>query len=246
MPARSRAKFLQEQIAVSYYQWEFLRRNSAYRKDYRTFDKQFGPWLKRHGRPPNMKDPAYDAAAKHYFERIYPEESRLREKWGVYPPVDPGFHCGLAALKQNPLLWYRMPFPPEQRVWVFGVTASDPFSGTLELSISLKGPKPEIMEQLEFILDHALAERKRRIGSSPKMLRKRLDHYGEYLQVWDLHQEGKTPREIAELLNPDELRHWDTHPRRGRRNPANPIVQRVRDHCREACRLIGGGYKEIR
>jgi hypothetical protein len=232
---------------VANFKWEFLRRNGEYRQEYAEFDGKFGGWIREHGRHPGMKDTA-DAAVRYYFDFVYPQEIRIREKWGVTFPTDPDSHSTLCEIQSSLIAQLSMPLPPRfanQSIWVWRNPLPIAPHSRLELYICLAGPKSEIMQQVEQAIDIELARRKN-VLRRPKEKRRRMDRYETYIKVWDFYQSKKDPRLVAESLYPDELRHWETYAKRNRRNPSNPVIQRVRDQYAEACRLIGGGYRDLR
>ena len=256
MAVKSKTKQRRDDIEIAYFKWEFLRRNSEYGRDYVAFDQKFGTWIREHGRHPDMKDTS-DGAVAYYFNNVYPEEHRLREKWGVSCPVDPEAHVELADIQSSFVLHYRMPIPPKfarQPIWVWrDPSPISPF-WRLDLYICLAGPKNEIIEQVEQQICIELAKRKSEVELAlrsaalpvQKGKRSRLKEYETYLKVWDLFQVKRDPRSVAESLYPSQLRRWDTDPAGNRKNPSNPTVQLVRDQYYEACRLINGAYKDLR
>jgi hypothetical protein len=246
--ARSEASKNREAIRTAYYKWEFLRRNSEYRRDYAKFNRTFGVWIKKHGRHPWMIDKS-DAATRYYFDRIYPEEYKLREKWGVYFPKDPKYNMDFQKIPKSIIDPHTMPILPAfcaRTMWVWRNPEPIHPDWRLDLYICLAGPKADIMDQVEMAIDIELSRRRKIIEKPKNKTRKRLDHYSDYLKVWDLYQTKKGFRMVAEAIWPDEVSYWDTNPKGNRRNPLNPIVQRAKDQYQAARRLIEGGYRDLR
>ena len=65
MAVKSKTKQRRNDIEIAYFKWEFLRRNSEYRRDYSAFDQKFGTWIREHGRYPDMKDTSDGADIPH-------------------------------------------------------------------------------------------------------------------------------------------------------------------------------------
>jgi hypothetical protein len=247
MAVKSKEKQWKDAIAVAHFKWEFVRRNDAYHREYAEFDSKFGGWIRKHGRHPWMKDKS-DVAVRYYFEKVYPHEVRIRQKWSVTFPTDPERRRALCEIQRSNAAQVSMPIPPSfanQTIWVWRNPSPIEASSRLDLYICLAGPKSEIMQQVEEAIDTELVQRKN-VLRRPKEKRRRMDQYETYLKVWDSYQIKKDPRLVAESLYPDELQRWDTDATRNRRNPSNPVIQRVRDQYAEACRLIGGGYKDLK
>jgi len=88
------------------------------------------------------------------------------------------------------------------------------------------------MSEIESAIREARREYKEKHGPLPRQElrpRRRTDQFKEYLQVWDLKQQGLSLSRIAERLHKGET-----------------ALDRVRDHYRRAKELIGGGYKALK
>jgi hypothetical protein len=172
----------------------------------------------------------------------------LRDKWGVAVPTDPGYTMDLLTIQKDRIAQRAMPIPLDtsvKRIWVWLDPKPINPHWRLDLYICLAGPKNDIVDQVESAIDIELLRRRKESGQ-PKKTRKRINEYATYLKVWDSFQSLKSYRRVAKDVWPDQLSHWETDALRNRQNPSNPIIQRAKDHYQAACRLIEGGYKDLR
>jgi hypothetical protein len=114
-----------------------------------------------------------------------------------------------------------------------------PDSHLLSLQIDVTRPPKELISEIlsAIRLHRDKLSRAGLLAVATKRARRRLDQYSVYIRVWDLRQNGRAFREIAQQIYPKE---YPNHPA-----PKNPIIQRVTDHFRRAKALIHGGYKEL-
>jgi hypothetical protein len=103
----------------------------------------------------------------------------------------------------------------------------------LELAIDLRLPLEPLLRQAEDRIRSRKRAFDRRHPKPPETaptVRRRLNLYDKYLQVWDLRTQGEKFEVIGALVFPD-------NPRR---------AQRAMESFRTAKELVGGGYKELR
>ena len=77
---------------IQWYQWEFLRRNQAYRRDYQGFIAEFGNWFRK-------KWFFYDREAvykgkdrTYFFNKVFPCAREICRKWQIGNPFDPDWN----------------------------------------------------------------------------------------------------------------------------------------------------------
>jgi len=80
-----------ERDKVEWYKWEFLRRNSEYKADYKKFEDSFGAWLRQKGYwyDYNKRPKWSKSDEKYFYAVIAPVIVRLCLKWRVgdlHPP----------------------------------------------------------------------------------------------------------------------------------------------------------------
>jgi hypothetical protein len=89
MPRKNEHSQVREAELTAWYQWEFLRRNPEYGRDYDKFVRKFGTWFREHGY-------FYDDTMKwspddwrFFGAAIAPRAQKLCEKWQILEPYPP-------------------------------------------------------------------------------------------------------------------------------------------------------------
>ena len=175
------------------YRWEFLRRSGDYRHDYERFKASYGEWLQ------DKLDPAWPL-----------KQGELRGE-DPHNPKKGGFMATAIEAEQAFLTrWGILPTDPETRwspflssgqVWVIDEGPAHSMSAdpdVLTLCINTRGPLEEAMAALEARIRRMQAERERQEGS--KKSRKPVSNFDRYLRAYDLKQQGRTDRKIANAL----------------------------------------------
>ena len=95
MPSRKpvgkegRYREIEERERIAWYQWEFLRRNQEYRRDYELFMAEFGDWFRKKGLWYD-KSVVYEGKDWEYFcSRVCPRAQQICEKWQITDPIPP-------------------------------------------------------------------------------------------------------------------------------------------------------------
>jgi hypothetical protein len=239
---------------AEWFKWEFLRRNSEYRDDYKKFVDAHGAWLRAKGYWYDLSmRPNWTVSNEKYFYRnIAPEIVRLCVKWSVGDLHPPGWR--FSKERQQGMFRLERPsgsatgFPPELN-WDHALQLEllgMGFTGTggnarryghlVLVEFDLQWPMKDLVDFARRVLVRAQENYKDRLqeqGYDFPAGRRRFEDYRTHLKVWDLkHRKSKQEREIAGIV------FGKYPPDFGRRL--------VRDHLKAAERLISGGYKEIR
>ncbi len=74
--------------------------------------------------------------------------------------------------------------------------------------------------------------------------RKRYEEYETYLKIYDLRQQGKTYRQIAQIVYPNDYKRATEHDTR--KYAIQKVTERVKNNLNACSRLIKGDYKIIR
>ena len=89
MGRKPRLQEEREHHEVRWYQWEFLRRNPEYQRDYESFIKKFAPWFRRKGFWYD-RTVTYSAEDwKCFTQKIGPLARRISKKWQIVAPFPP-------------------------------------------------------------------------------------------------------------------------------------------------------------
>src|ERR1019366_2088552 len=103
MGKKGKERDFQERQKIRWYQWEFLRRNPDYKRDYDEFMARFGPWFRKRGfwyqlQRGDAKYTSRDLLS--YFNNIWPPIKEICAKWCISDPFPPewtfdefGFHA---------------------------------------------------------------------------------------------------------------------------------------------------------
>jgi hypothetical protein len=256
MPSKPERLQTEEARWIAWYKWEFLRRNSAYRKDHQEFMREFGSWFRKYGKWYDETVSPWGLVRLQFFGRaIAPKLKAICEKWQIRDPFSPYWDftkLGRHYYKQH----YRVLLPTDcsreeaADQWdipeFFFLSLDEIIERAPESTALL--PRPDHVLTLKFDLrlplPSLLAVAKGEITSSKKRydrnhppptnitpaVRRRLDLYDTYLKVWDLQAQDNKFEVIGAVLFPSK-------PRR---------AQRALDSFNRAKELINGGYKELR
>jgi hypothetical protein len=241
-----------ERDLVEWYQWEFLRRNSEYRADYRDFSERHTAWLTRKGYWYDLtKRTKWTKAEERYFYlKIAPDIVRLCMKWHVVDLHPPQWRfskhrTGRFALEKSSkpatgsapeLNWDRRLVKDLMKMGFTGDGGNARRYGHLILvEFDLHWPMKDQLDFAKRVLSRAQENFKlglEKRGNHFPSGRRRFEDYDAHLRVWDLYQRRKSIREIAKMLSEKGSRVYS--------------LQTIRDHLSAARRLISGHYTEIR
>ena len=92
MGKKGKERDFQEHQKIRWYQWEFLRRNPDYKRDYDEFMARFGPWFRKRGfwyqlQRGDAKYTSRDLLS--YFNNIWPPIKEICAKWCISDPFPP-------------------------------------------------------------------------------------------------------------------------------------------------------------
>ncbi|MFQ5927810.1 MAG: hypothetical protein ACE5MH_10305, partial [Terriglobia bacterium] len=100
MGRKSRHRKLKEIEQIRWYQWEFLRRNSRYRRDYDAFMQEFGGWFQAKGFWYD-RDIAYRGENWEFFCKVIaPRAQDICRKWQVSDPFSPDWTFDKSGLHE--------------------------------------------------------------------------------------------------------------------------------------------------
>jgi hypothetical protein len=242
-----------ERDLVEWYQWEFLRRNSKYRANYKKFLDDHRKWLDRKGYWYDLaRRPQWTERDERFFNtKIAPDIIRLCVKWQIADLHPPQWR--FSKLDRRDYLPERSSrpatgSPPEmnwdhklimdlQRAGFTGKGGSARRCGHLFLvEFDLRWPMKDQLDFAERVLRRARDNYRFGFGGRKPdgripQGRRRFEDYDIHLKVWDLFKMGKSATEIAKRVFPTDQ--------------SQSVLQRVRDHLDAAERLISKHYKEI-
>jgi len=224
MPESSRDPY--EGYTIAQWKWEFLRRNSRYRRAYQALE-----WLKK---KPYQRFGGFRRVAR-YFELLH----WLQQQLGLDPEVIQGLpspdllahefeRCpikGSHILLDHEDFAQRRSFGSDDPLPVIDYLADHEVLVLLDTRFGLK----EIFSDLKVQLAPYLAKR-----------RNRVPNYKDYLTIWDLRQQHLTADKIASRLWPDEYEKLAKKDYLAEEK--NPLHQRVHDHEKAAQRLIDESF----
>ncbi len=257
---------------LRWFQWEFLRRNPEYRRDFESLVKQFGSWLKKNGFWYERERARSDEDVLFAYNVIFPTIREICKKWQIAEPFSPDWQFDSRGLYE---------YAPSRRVSLpTGYTAESCTLlwdyGPVE-AVPDRSDRDAFVERFRSLRPRPAAKNSGRKSEDPKFLTLILDvtlpqhtlmeqtlaairfHRRKHPQFQNVHP----PRRRRRLdLYAVYLQVWDlrrsgsSFPRIASQiypreyaaypNPKNPIVQRVMDHYRSAGKLIEGGYKDLR
>jgi len=235
---------------VSWYKWEFLRRNTEYHADYRKFIELFGAWFDKNGYWYDLekREKCWGRRGEEYFYfRIFPEISRLCHKWEIGNLFPPHWKFSrrtsfrkvaktremLPPTSIAPELNWDLEHMSDLIEKGFTGTADSAYryGNLVRIEFDLNRPLKDLLKYASYVLGRAMnnySDEARELGLKTPRGRRRLADYDLHLRVWDLNEKGTPLTKIVESL------------------PGVNSVQSIHDHLRAARRLIAGGYKEIR
>lgn len=258
---------------VRWYQWEFLRRNSDYAKDYGYFENAHGKWLGRKGYWYDLsRRPKWSKADERFFyTKIAPDVVRLCVKWRVvdlYPPHCrfPKINKGSTSRLPRNVKQYLRSFKTLKRHYPPNKPMSPPTGTAPELNWDF--PLVEELFGMGFTGNGGSARRfghlvllefdlkwpmKDQLDFAKRVLKRANDNYRFGLQ----QHGGRFPGGRRRFEDYDShLKVWDLT-NRGRTaaqiakavfplDHSDSVLQKVRDHLSAARRLIESHYTEIR
>lgn len=233
---------------VTWYRWEFLRRNPDFRAKCKEFVNTFGPWLDQKGPWGEGGTPGvnWTESDKKYFQtEIRPILAEFSQKWQIFDLFPPDLDWGEALVAREsrqrgiiPPSWHRVDKRRVSELKAMGFIGSDTatrmYDNFLLMQFDLNSPMKDLLEHAESTLRHAKRRYKEQMGKQGVRLptgRRRFEDYDLHLRVWDLKQDGKPNTEIAKLVFP--------------KYSSESALSRVRDHLKAANKLISGRYREI-
>jgi hypothetical protein len=106
-------------VQIAWFQWEFLRRNEDYKKDYAAFESRFREWFRENGNwfVETVESPT--PLAKAFFRsEVAPAAKVIMQRWGISEPVNPASNFDVNTGNQTkPGMNPMVPFfsPPEDQ-----------------------------------------------------------------------------------------------------------------------------------
>lgn len=214
--------------------------------------RSFGTWLKSKGHwqdsgAHRVQWSVFDK--QHFRTRIQPQLVKLCRRWDIFDLFPPEYGQE-EMLKDGAGDWRSFPptGPPPvgyrdyrcrtrnrlgDSEFLGAGSSAKQYKNLLIIQIDLNLPSKDLLKYVRHALimaKHRFKGEMRADGLPPKG-RRRFDDYDVHLRVWDLNLNGKSVREIASIVFPDDY--------------GNSAVQKVRDHLDSATRLISGHYKDI-
>lgn len=269
--SKGKDTFLAE-TQVSWFKWEFLRRNEDYQKDYAAFEERFGSWFKRNGYWWSRTGPAYGSDALFFlYSQIGPVANEICRRWDVSDPFDPSWEFDLNGERYEKGSCIGLPSFPYikgYQIWDFEeLDPSLPSSDDERLALLLKGVPDGIerpswkdttdrrLIRLEFDVTKSLETNIEELTRRIQLARRRYE-----TQFGSLPDHRQNPR--ARLDQYDTyLKVWhlrnsgktftqiarELHPHEMRNaDRLSPAIKRVRSQYDRACRLIAGDYRQIK
>jgi hypothetical protein len=275
MGKKGKERDFQERQKIRWYQWEFLRRNPDYKRDYDELMAKFGPWFRKRGfwyqvQRGHAQYTRHDSLF--YYNKIWPALKELSAKWCISDPFPPEWtfdEFGFHAYVPRRLVSLPTGYTSEDAAFLWN-------TGPVEL---VRGNRRgDFIERFK-MRQRAVKESqgKMRVPDSHLLLlqvdvtRPQKELVPDILSAIRLHRDklsragslAVTTKRARRRLDQYSIyiRVWDLR-RKGRsfreiaqeiypkeypHHPArkNPINQRVLDHFRRAETLIHGGYKEL-
>jgi hypothetical protein len=253
MPKKSIRQREEEGRLVAWYKWEFLRRNVAYRKDYEEFIREFGGWFRKHGYWYDQTTKPWGANNLRFFAaEIAPKVRVICTKWGIREPFPPEWEFTESGMYSYSPHW-SVCLPTDcdgeaaGSMWdlSFMLQSFDEFAATLpdfgeapqdcyfSPTFDLRLPLASLLREARNQITSHKAKYDRKHAKPARIapaVRRRLDRYKVYLEVWDRKRRGEKYLSIGVDLFGDEPR----------------VEQRAIDSFKRAQELIDGGYKELR
>ncbi len=207
--------------------WECIRRNEYFIKDYSRFEK---------GKRTSFT--SRKSKGKHF---IIKQLQYFSKKYGICFPLSPNkkFPALLGAGFFDPIAVRVLePGEPELLLPIRG--GITPEEGrllrkklrTITLRVNLDFPKEIIIQQVKYKIQACNKLRKR--FSPPKTNRKRIDKYSHYLEVFDLHNRGRSNEALAKKFYGNDA------------GGSSYAKKKVKRDYERAKKLIYGGYRQIK
>jgi hypothetical protein len=275
MGKKGKEREFQERRQIRWYQWEFLRRNPDYKRDYDELMAKFGPWFRKRGfwYQAQRGDAQYTRRESlFYYNKIWPALREICTKWSISDPFPPewtfdefGFHAyaprrfvslptGYKS-EDAEFLWNTGPVElvRDNRRGAFTERFKIQQRSAKESQGKLRAPDSHLL-LLRVDVTRPQKELLPDILSAIRLHRDKLSRAGS--------PDVTTKRGRRRLDQYSVyIRAWDLrqkgrsfreiaqeiYPKEYPHHPAprNPITQRVLDHFRRAETLIHGGYKEL-
>ena len=90
MPKKSQRQQTTDAQLITWYKWEFLRRNPEYRKDYDAFIAEFGSWFDEHGYWYDQTTEPWGTDNFRFFASVIAPRARvICENWAISDPYSP-------------------------------------------------------------------------------------------------------------------------------------------------------------
>jgi len=261
VPKKSQRQQHDESQLIAWYKWEFLRRNTEYRKDYEEFIQEFGDWFRLHGYWYEHDNEPWGKKNLLFFARVIaPKAKTICERWQIRDPVAPTMtferpgctdcehqrECSLptdCSKEEAGHAWDLADFVADSRL------SEEEFRNRLpDVTAKTYGPEPdyrlELVFDLRFPLDFLLREAEDRLRSRKRSYDRRHP---------SLSKISATVRRRLDLYD-RYLRVWDLRNAGEKFEAIGALVfrdeqrraQHARDSFYRAQELIDGGYKELR
>lgn len=111
----------------------------------------------------------------------------------------------------------------------------------IEMDINTEASLKKILEDIKFFINLWYLNVKKEHRDN----RIRLSNYDAYIKIYDLCKEGKTYREIAKIVYPEEYQKLTMY-RDSRKDAIQPLTEKVKNNFQACQKLIEKGYKIIR
>ena len=260
-------------VQISWFKWEFLRRNADFQKDCASFEAQYGDWFKENGFWWSRKGPAYSPHAWFIFcSKIAPCAKDICIRWGVSDPYDPNWIFEANGIRMEAGSSVALPFffndAKDADIWDMRAIDPEVFPSEddridamlKDVPLKIEGSRSETGSDGRMIkvevditepLHVTIAAVERRIEFARRRFEAQIGHPVDH---------RRKPR-----LRLDQykryLRAWDLRAKGNRtfeqiardlfapemenEGPYHPAVKKARTHFRRACEFIDGGYRHI-
>jgi hypothetical protein len=272
MGKKTEAREAKENLQVRIFQWEFLRRNPDYQRDYDALIQKFGPWFNEKGYWYEHNKPYMPRDYVFLVNEIYPVLKEICRKWEVTDPFPPHWTFDSHGIHEYAPGWRE--FVPTGQTAEGAAHLWD--CGPIEL-VDIKGELPPFGSRYRSLSTEAAARKRDQRQNDYRNVYLRLDatrptsellrqtkkrieiHRKKYSGIFsESSPQQKTRRRLGQY--PLYLKTWDLrsqgktfseiarqlYPREDSAYSRRSLVQRVIDHYKRAKELIMGGYKELR
>lgn len=268
MPQKTDRREEMEVFQVRIFQWEFLRRNPGYRRDYDALIAKFGPWFKKNGYWYDHSKAYKPREYVFFINEICPVLKKLCRKWQISDPFCPDWTFDERGYYEYAPGWIEAVPTWETAesagyIWDYGPIELVPgtekpqgfairFRSAKKGPDALKMPRPEKDSRnlLHVKLDtsHPTRELLKRVKRAIELHRRR----------YPAPSQSKTRRRLDQY--PLYLKVWDlrlqdksfseiakqVYSREFSASSSQSLIQRAIDHYDRARELILGGYKDLR